>query len=176
MSGEASIFRDITASPESAKDVVCSVIRKPCSASPVEQRSLPFSPWWPLRSSGSTAVCSEVGECVEGTEFCHPSLRLSLIPCSLSRRHHRVTMVQPTSRSATELVRTLSDQDREGGGLVSRFFLVLKKPWWLDLAYLLLQSLPRSRLAGLRDRINPLLEFDILGVRSFYATEFFFTF
>lgn len=56
---------------------------------------------------------------------------------------HRAS--QPT-RSATELARTMSDQDRE------------------DLAYILLQSLPRSRLAGLRDKINPLLEFDILGL------------
>ena len=79
---------------------------------------------------------------------------------------HRAS--QPT-RSATELARTMSDQDREGGGLVTKLFLVLKRLWWTDLAYILLQSLPRSRLAGLRDRINPLLEFDILGVRLFYV-------
>jgi hypothetical protein len=82
---------------------------------------------------------------------------------------------QPT-RSATELTRTMSDQDREGGGLISKLFLVLKQMWWIDLAYILLQSLPRYRLAGLRDRINPLLEFDILGVRFFPVTQFLFNF
>ena len=83
-------------------------------------------------------------------------------------------ILQPTP-SATELVRTLSDQYREGGGLVARLFLVLKQPWWIDLAYILLQTLPRSRLAGLRERINPLLEFDILGVCLFLVNESFFT-
>ena len=42
-----------------------------------------------------------------------------------------------------------------------------------ELAYMLLQSLPRSRLAELRDRINPLLEFDILGVRFSLSTTAF---
>lgn len=81
---------------------------------------------------------------------------------------------QPTP-SATELVRTLSDQYREGGGFAASFFLVLTQPWWIDLAYILLQSLPRSRLAGLRERINPLLEFDILGVCVFVVIDSFFT-
>ena len=70
--------------------------------------------------------------------------------------------LQPAPSTA-ELVRTMSDQSREGGGLVVRLSLVLKQPC-TDLAYMLLQSLPRSRLAGLCERINPLLEFDILGV------------
>ena len=80
--------------------------------------------------------------------------------------------LQPTP-SATELVRTMSDKDREGSYLLNRWLLVLKKMWWIDLAYMLLQSLPRSRLAELRDRINPLLEFDILGVRVFVSTKAF---
>lgn len=79
--------------------------------------------------------------------------------------------LQPTP-SATELVRTMSDKDREGSGLPGRWSLILKNPW-IDLAYMLLQSLPRFRLAELRDRINPLLEFDILGVRSFMLTKLF---
>jgi len=75
--------------------------------------------------------------------------------------------LQPTV-SATELARTMSDKDREGSCLLDERFPVLKK-CETDLAYMLLQSLPRSRLADLRDRINPLLEFDILGVRLFFV-------
>lgn len=71
--------------------------------------------------------------------------------------------LQPTF-SATELSRTMSDKDREGSGLPNRWLPALNI-LGLDLAYMLLQSLPRSRLSDLRDRINPLLEFDILRVR-----------
>ena len=88
----------------------------------------------------------------------------------VGRHHHAVAMVhltlQPTP-SATELVRTMSDKDREGSNLLDRWSSVLKI-YGIDLAYMLLQSLPRSRLAGLRDRISPLLEFDILGVRFLF--------
>lgn len=73
--------------------------------------------------------------------------------------------LQPTV-SATELARTMSDKDKEGSCLLDEQFPVLKN-CLTDLAYILLQLLPRSRLAELRDRINPLLEFDILGVCFF---------
>ena len=78
MSGENSIFRDIAASPESAKEVVGSVIRIRSSASAVNQRfHLPFRPWWPLRSSGSTVTCLEGGERMERAESCLPFVRYS---------------------------------------------------------------------------------------------------
>lgn len=83
-------------------------------------------------------------------------------------------ILQPTP-SVAELALALPDQYREGGGLFVSFVLVLTRPLWIDLAYKLLQSLPRSRLAGLRERINPLLEFDILGVCIFPTTKFLFT-
>ena len=73
--------------------------------------------------------------------------------------------LQPTF-SATELARTMSDKDREGSGLPNGWIPALNS-LCLELAYMLLQSLPRSRLSDLRDRINPLLEFDILRVRFF---------
>ena len=39
-----------------------------------------------------------------------------------------VHLVPQQTRSATELARTMSDQEREGGGLVAKFVLILKQP------------------------------------------------
>lgn len=148
--------------------------RIPCSASSAQQTFIDIPHFRPggssgLRSSGSAVACPEVCECMRTVWFRH-----TLIRYSLSRSQHAVTMVhlvsQPTP-SVAELVRTLSDQYREGGGFVPRLLLILKLPCWIDLAYILLQSLPRFRLARLRERINPLLEFDILGVCLFLVTK-----
>lgn len=38
--------------------------------------------------------------------------------------------------------------------------------WFIELAYRILSSLPRSRLAGIQRRIAPLLQFDLVGVRK----------
>ena len=121
-------------------------------------------------------VCSVFAKSVSAQT--EPNLATPLFgshtPFFLQTQPH-VTMVhlslQPTP-SATELARTMSDKDREGS-LLRRWFTAAEKLWWIDLAYTLLQSLPRSRLAWLRDRINPLLEFDILGVRFFTLAETF---
>lgn len=41
----------------------------------------------------------------------------------------------------------------------------------LELAYKLLASLPRSRLATIQRRLAPLLQFDVVGVRQFFSLE-----
>lgn len=102
-----------------------------CSASPVEQRFIfhfrpgglsgPADRQWRVWKSVSAQNENRV----------HSPRSSVLIPRSLTRHHYAVTMVHlvpQQTRSATELARTMSDQEREGGGLVAKFVLILKQP------------------------------------------------
>jgi hypothetical protein len=42
----------------------------------------------------------------------------------------------------------------------------------VEIAYRILSSLPRSRLAGIQRRIAPLLQFDLVGVRPSRISSF----
>lgn len=44
-------------------------------------------------------------------------------------------------------------------------------PFIVELAWKLLSSLPRARLAAVQRRIHPLLQFDIIGVREYLSVS-----